>query len=85
MWPGAGAPGTQGLGGDWSQELVYRVTCNSHCGEGILAHYVPRGALLVGRGSGMEASIWRVEDSHLLILATLEAAFMLLEPFTVLW
>ena len=50
-----------------------------------LAHYVPRGALLVGRGSGMEASVWRVEDSHLLILATLEAAFMLLEPFTVLW
>ena len=86
MWPG-GSPGEpQGLEGDWSQGAGYRVTCYGHYGGSILlALYVPRSALLVGCGSGMEASVWRVEDNHLLILATLEAAFMLLEPFTVLW
>ena len=65
-----------GLGGGWGLVLVYRVTCYSHCGEGITAHYAPRGALLIGRASGAEASIWRVEDTHLLILADIRSCFL---------
>ena len=58
------------LGETGVRDAGYRVTCYGHCGGStLLAHYVPRSALLAGCGSGMEASVWRVEDNHLLILA----------------
>ena len=59
---GTAAPGTQWVWGGWSLDarlpgnLLLSLRRRQHCS------LCPRGALLIGRGTGLEASIWEMRN-----------------------